>query len=107
MRPPFLRLALSSQLIALLLPPLLGAGQVLSQIQQSSTQSETKYSLSGTVVNAITGEPIRRALVQIQAGQAHASLTDDNGHFDFHGLFGGETSVAVRKPGFFSESEAA
>jgi len=59
------------------------------------------------VVNAITGEPIRWALVQIQAGQAHASLTDDNGHFDFHGLFGGETSVAVRKPGFFSESEAA
>jgi hypothetical protein len=107
MRPPFLRLAFSSKLIALLLLPLLGAGQVLSQIQQSSTQSETKYSLSGTVVNAITGEPIRRALVQIQAGQAHASLTDDNGHFVFHGLFGGETSVAVRKPGFFSESEAA
>ena len=107
MRPPFLRLAFSSKLIALLLLPLLGAGQVSSQIQQSSTQSETRYSLNGSVVNAITGEPIRWALVQIQAGQAYASLTDDNGHFDFHGLFGGETSVAVRKPGFFSESEAA
>jgi len=107
MRPPFLRLAFSSNLIALLLLPLLGAGRVFSQIQRSSAMPGAKYSLNGTVVNSVTGEPVRRALVQIYMGPEQASLTDDNGHFEFHGLLGGQTSVAVRKPGFFSESEAA
>jgi Carboxypeptidase regulatory-like domain len=107
MRPPFIRFAFSSTLIALLLSPLLGAGQVLSQIQQSSTQLETKYSLNGTVVNSVTGEPIRRALVQIYMGPEQASLTDDSGHFEFKGLPPGQTSVTVQKPGFFSEDEAA
>jgi Carboxypeptidase regulatory-like domain len=95
-------------LIALLLSPLLGAGQVFSQIQPSSSaKSETKYSLSGTVVNAVTGEPIRRALVQIYMGPEQASLTDDTGHFEFNGLSPGQTSVTVQKPGFFSEGEVA
>ena len=101
MRPPFLRLAFSCKLIALLLSSLLGAGQLFSQIQQSSANSETKYSLSGNVVNAVTGEPIRRALVQIYMGPEQASLTDDSGHFEFNGLSPGQTSVTVQKPGFF------
>jgi Carboxypeptidase regulatory-like domain len=107
MRPRFLRLAFSSKPFALLLLPLLGAGQVFSQIQQSLAMPGAKYSLNGTVVNSVTGEPIRRVLVQIYMGPEQASLTDDNGHFEFHGLLGGQTSVAVRKPGFFSEGEAA
>ncbi len=107
MRPPFFRLAFSSKLIALLLLPLLGACQVFSQIQESSAKSETKYSLSGTVVNVLTGEPIRRALVQIYMGPGQASLTDDSGHFEFNGLPPGQASVTVQKPGFFSEGEAA
>jgi len=107
MRPPFFRLAFSSKLIALLLLPLLGACQVFSQIQESSAKSETKYSLSGTVVNSVTGEPIRRALVQIYMGPGQASLTDDSGHFEFNGLPPGQASVTVKKPGFFSEGEAA
>ena len=106
MRPPFFRLAFSSKLIALLLLPLLGACQVFSQIQESSAKSETKYSLSGTVVNSVTGEPIRRALVQIYMGPGQASLTDDSGHFEFNGLPPGQASVTVKKPGFFSEGEA-
>ncbi len=107
MRPPFFRLAFSSKLIAFLLLPLLGACQVFSQIQESSAKSETKYSLSGTVVNVLTGEPIRRALVQIYMGPGQASLTDDSGHFEFNGLPPGQASVTVQKPGFFSEGEAA
>ena len=107
MRPPFFRLAFSSKLIALLLLPLLGACQVFSQIQESSAKSETKYSLSGTVVNVLTGEPIRRALVQIYMGPGQTSLTDDSGHFEFNGLPPGQASVTVQKPGFFSEGEAA
>src|SRR5438270_13980891 len=107
MRPPFFRLAFSSKLIALLLLPLLGACQVFSQIQESSAKSETTYSLSGTVVNVLTGEPIRRALVQIYMGPGQASLTDDSGHFEFNGLPPGQASVTVQKPGFFSEGEDA
>jgi len=105
MRPPFFRLAFSSKLIAFLLLPLLGACQVFSQIQESSAKSETKYSLSGTVVNVLTGEPIRRALVQIYMGPGQASLTDDSGHFEFNGLPPGQASVTVQKPGFFSRAK--
>jgi Carboxypeptidase regulatory-like domain len=58
-------------------------------------------------VNSVTGEPIRRALVQIYMALGHAIMTDDSGHFEFKGLPSGQTTVNVRKPGFFSEGEAA
>src|SRR5439155_25927689 len=101
MRPPFFRLAFSSKLIALLLLPLLGSCQVPSQSQESSAKSETKYSRSGTVVNVLTGEPIRRALVQIYIGPGHASRTDGSGHFEFNGRPPWQASVTVQKAGCF------
>jgi hypothetical protein len=64
-----------------------------------------KFSLSGTVVNSVTGEPIRRALVQIYMGPEPAMLTDSNGKFEFSNLPSGQTSIAVRKPGFPGEQE--
>src|SRR2546430_3367421 len=106
MRPPFFRLAFSSKLIALLLLPLLGACQVFSQIQEPSAKPETKYSLSGTVVNVLTGEPIRRALVQSLMGPGQALLTDDSGHFELNGLPPRQARVAAQKPRFLSQGEA-
>src|SRR5216683_1550267 len=64
-----------------------------------------KFTLSGTVVNSVTGEPIRRALVQIYVGPKQAMLTDSDGRFEFSNLPSGQTSIAVRKPGFMSEQE--
>jgi len=71
----------------------------------SANVSTPKFSLSGTVVNSVTGEPVRRALVQIYMGPEQAMLTDSDGRFEFSNLPSGQTSIAVRKPGFMSDQE--
>jgi|SRR5579864_1258411 len=80
-----------------------------AQIQEFSgsptSSTGAKYSISGTVVNAVTGEPIRRALVQTYIGTGRTALTDGSGQFEFHDLPPGQTSINVRKPGFFDESQ--
>jgi Carboxypeptidase regulatory-like domain len=63
------------------------------------------FSLSGSVVNSVTGEPIAHALVQINLGSESVMLTESDGRFKFDNLPQGQTIVAVRKPGFLSEAE--
>src|SRR5579864_9599269 len=70
-----------------------------------TSTASAKYSISGTVVNAVTGEPIRHALVQTYIGTGRTALTDGSGQFEFHDLPPGQTSINVRKPGFFDESQ--
>ena len=60
-----------------------------------------QYELNGTVVNAITGEKIARALVLVN-GQ-NGMLTDAEGQFHFEGLSQAYVSVTVRKPGYRDE----
>jgi hypothetical protein len=74
----------------------------------AATNSDTaKYTLSGSVVNAVTGEPIKRALVQIAVNSEHSALTDSSGNFVFEGLPEGQAVVTARKPGFFNDQELA
>lgn len=84
------------------------------------------HTVSGTVVNSVTGEPVSRALVQLGTDQAvavhppvteqqanallslyreRAMLTDHEGRFKFDGLPSMNTSITARKPGFFSPNE--
>jgi hypothetical protein len=65
----------------------------------------SKYTLTGTVVNSVTGEPIRAALVQIYFIGQSSMLTGPDGKFQFDGLPTGQSSINVRKPGFFSEMD--
>lgn len=61
------------------------------------------YSLSGTVVNSVTGEPIHRAAVdmfEIGSQGSRVTLTDSAGHFEFDGLAEGQAVVGATKPGF-------
>jgi hypothetical protein len=71
--------------------------------KQSADRSN--YNLTGTVVNSVTGAPIRSALVQISFTRQLSTLTGSDGKFRFEGLPSGQTAVSVRKPGFFSEEE--
>jgi len=71
-----------------------------------STESST-YTLRGTVVNSVTGEPIRGALVQIYANTQRSVLTGADGRFQFEKIAAGSYFAAARKPGFFSEQELA
>ena len=64
------------------------------------------YSLSGTVIDAITGEPVRRAAVQVSGQNGSVTLTDAGGHFVVEGLAEGNVFLKAMKPGF-SEDEGS
>src|SRR5215470_1142597 len=98
----FCRAAIGMQTIVLALSPLL--------IGQSGVDpgAASTHSLSGTVVNAVTGEPVRRALVQAaptNSSQLRSVLTDSEGRFEFSGMPESEINVLAHKPGFFSGAD--
>jgi hypothetical protein len=74
------------------------------QIGTSDVPTPT-YVVEGTVMNSVTGEPIRAALVQIQVGQQISLLTGPDGQFHFDRVPASQLTIMVRKPGFFSEQE--
>ena len=60
--------------------------------------------VSGQVVDGITGEPIARALVQL--GTQHAALTDHEGRFEFDDVMDGSYSPPqASRPGYFSGND--
>jgi uncharacterized protein (DUF2141 family) len=63
--------------------------------------------LAGSVVNSVTGEPVRRALVQITPmdGVQRSVLTDGEGRFQFSAVPDSEVAILARKPGFFADNE--
>jgi len=66
------------------------------------------HSLGGTVVNSVTSEPIRRAMVQAaptNGPEVRSVLTDSEGRFEFSGLPESEVTVLAHKPGYFSTAE--
>ncbi len=62
---------------------------------------EQAFCIAGSVLNAVTGEPLRRAAVIIpQASPQSAALTDAAGAFRFCGLGAGNYLATAEKPGF-------
>jgi len=64
-----------------------------------------KFTLSGTVIDAVTGEPIRKALVQMYTWQRKITFTDGDGRFQIEGVPAGSYSVTAQKPGYFNQQE--
>jgi len=81
------------------------ASLAYAQSASGSQDSEAVYKLAGSVVNSVTGEPVRRAVVELRGPQRFA-FTDANGQFEFENLPAGQAGLRVRKPGFFEEREA-
>jgi hypothetical protein len=52
------------------------------------------------VLNASTGQPLRRALVKVVSGPELGALTDGEGRFEIHGVPAGVASFDAIKPGF-------
>src|SRR5467141_4257660 len=93
-------------------PPQLAAlSSTSKEIQNTASlgplqnSNDDKYTLQGKVVNSTTGEPIRGALVQIYFIGQTSMLTGPDGKFQFDGLPAGQSTITVRKPGFFTEEE--
>ena len=58
--------------------------------------------VSGRVINSVTSEPVRRALVQ---AEDQAVLTDAEGRFQFEVDAGSYVQCTARKPGFLNDDE--
>src|ERR1700687_2153847 len=63
------------------------------------------YTLRGPVVNSVTGEAIRGALVQAYFNVQRSALTGPDGTFQFEGLHSNQGNLTVPKPGYFSPNE--
>jgi carboxypeptidase family protein len=61
--------------------------------------------ISGIVINAVTGEPLPRALVTIESEQL-AMLTGADGRFEFSRVYDREATPSAGKPGFLNDEQA-
>jgi hypothetical protein len=110
--------ALQHQEFLLVIVLAIGCACLAQTSAQGGLQDEQPNTVRGTVVNAVTGAPIARALV-FAPGNSYASLTDGEGHFEFtlpkagsdsgrgtiegqHYTFG-PLALMARKPGFLDD----
>jgi hypothetical protein len=98
----------------LLIAPAILAAQEPTQeppadLPQTQTQSQTpgqlasettRVTVHGVVRNGATGEPLARALVQIEGDADTGTLTDGEGRFEIPGVPAGPQMIRVAKPGF-------
>ena len=60
-----------------------------------------RRTVTGMVVNAVSGVPIRHALVQVSGVSPAAVLTGPDGHFRFDNVPEGQAVISAQRPGFF------
>jgi hypothetical protein len=89
------------RLTALIAMSLAAWPQSAHAAQSAPKAPDAIYKLEGTVVNAATGRPVPRALVELTGAGKRAVLTDSQGEFSFDKLSKGPVKIQVEKPGFF------
>lgn len=97
---PLLLRSLLSFAAAMLLPGI--GGNALWG--QSLAPGGAGYPVRGTVVDGVTGQPVPRALVELNADLAQ--LTDGNGQFFFDNVPGQLYVISVSKPGYLGAGHA-
>jgi len=70
------------------------------------SKPEDKCSIEGTVVNAVTGEPVKkvRLFLQPRSGTPYATTTDSAGHFLIDEVDAGRYSLTASRSGFPDQS---
>lgn len=80
-------------------------------LSQTPSPQPAKCRIEGTVVNALGGQLLPRALVVLhnlkKRGDAVLGRADDNAHFVFDGLDPGSYQVSAGKEGYFSDDRKA
>ncbi len=85
-------------------PALICLAQIIFNGQQTQPVSNgPKHTVTGTVSNAITGEPIRKALVQLGGLTQTSGLTGSDGRFRFDEIPEGQVYLLAQKPGYFDQ----
>ncbi len=77
------------------------------RISQPPSRSAARRTVAGTVVNSVTGEPIRRALVNVNGSETHSAFTAADGRFEVPNVPEGQVFLTTQKPGFFDSSASA
>jgi Carboxypeptidase regulatory-like domain len=63
--------------------------------------SAANFTVSGVVVNSMTGEPLPHALVQSTGAEQKMAFTGQDGRFEMEGVPQGTVIFLAQKPGFF------
>ena len=88
-----------SRIAALLIALLpLAALTAAPRARAQDAAASSGYAVRGTVTNAVSNQPVARALVALD--QDEAMLTDSNGQFSFDNVAAGSYSISVNKPGY-------
>jgi hypothetical protein len=80
--------------------PVPGPTQDQAQTPGKLASETTRVTVQGVVRNAATGEPLARALVQIEGDADTGTLTDGEGRFEIPGVPAGPQLIRIAKPGF-------
>jgi hypothetical protein len=93
----------------LLAATLLPAQEYIPPVPQNAPETNTAppgptATLHGVVLNAATGSPLPRVLVQIEGDAETGSLTDGEGRFEIPSVPVGPQAVQVVKPGFLDQA---
>jgi hypothetical protein len=76
--------------------------------QTTPAAQGTKFRITGTLVNSITGEPIANAQVTVSPvtarDQITTFITGADGHFSFSGLVSGKYSLMARRRGYITRA---
>jgi hypothetical protein len=103
----FLKALWGSALLLLAAGPLSAQTQSQQQDQPANPYGTARVTVEGLVSNSATGEPLPRALVQIEGDADTGTLTDGEGHFEIPGVPPGPQIIRVVKPGFRDRPYAA
>src|SRR5215472_3346238 len=90
-----------------LIPTILFTSQFFLSLHPSFPQSLPPTSLcpctlQGSVVDAVSGQPVPHALVRLSSPSPRAALTDSEGKFQFEGLPARSVTLEAEKPGYLS-----
>lgn len=81
---------------------------LLTSAQTKPTAQSSKFQISGTLVNSITGEPIAKARVTIAPVIARDHITEfttgADGRFSFAGVAAGKYSLMARRRGYITQA---
>lgn len=103
----FSRALWGSALLLAAAVPLLAHAQSQQPDQPANPYGTARVTVQGVVNNAATGEPLPRALVQIEGDANTGTLTDGEGRFEIPGVPAGPQLIRVVKPGFRDRPYAA
>jgi len=77
-----------------------------AQSAGQASSADTKFKITGTVVNSVTGAPLGKARITLvdTANRANmlSVITGDDGHFEFYSLYRAKYSLQGAKRGFIS-----